>query len=313
MYGKHFAQMYSGSMVGSGPLVFAIWGYIIANANKDSTVEINPVITATQIGCSVEDVEATLSFLQQTDDKSRTPDEEGRRLIKLDNFSYHIVTHAKYSNIQKDDERRAYMRKYMAEKRDNEKRDSKDVNVNRVNGKQLLTVLGHIDKDGDINTNKDKEEIALDSSLLPPKRAAWTPNSEQSQINKLFNRRETTKWSTKELRAFKAIDMETEDLGLIVRYYKAEPKGDLDMRRRDIATLLNNWPGEVDRARAALGGVPRPVSDPKPPAWVSDPNWRKAAHGVLGEQGEYTGRYEDFDPSRVWELIQALKEINSSK
>ena len=30
MYGKHFASMYEGSLYGSGAVVFAVWGYVIA-------------------------------------------------------------------------------------------------------------------------------------------------------------------------------------------------------------------------------------------------------------------------------------------
>lgn len=84
------------------------------------------------------------------------------------------------------------------------------------------------------------------------KEPTWVPSPWQLELNKTayWNRKPTTRWSDKELRAFKAAPIEFEDLKSILRYYRAEMKpGDLDMRRRDLKTLLNNWAGEVDRAR----------------------------------------------------------------
>ena len=37
-FGKHFASMYEGSLVGSGPVVFAVMGYVIANQKPDFTL-----------------------------------------------------------------------------------------------------------------------------------------------------------------------------------------------------------------------------------------------------------------------------------
>jgi len=68
----------------------------------------------------------------------------------------------------------------------------------------------------------------------------------QLRLGKLFNRRASTNWSAKELKALKKIgDIQEEDFELIEKYYKSE----CTCLRRDIGTLLNNWTGEVDRAR----------------------------------------------------------------
>lgn len=48
------------------------------------------------------------------------------------------------------------------------------------------------------------------------------------------------------------IHVAEEDLAAIERYYREEIPKDKDYRRRDLLTLLNNWNGEVDRARARL-------------------------------------------------------------
>jgi hypothetical protein len=72
------------------------------------------------------------------------------------------------------------------------------------------------------------------------------------RLGNLFNRRASTKWSEKEKRAFqKLIPLDENDIAMVERYYVAErKKGPQGIYRRDLLTLLNNWPGEVDRARA---------------------------------------------------------------
>lgn len=66
-------------------------------------------------------------------------------------------------------------------------------------------------------------------------------------LNDLFGRRETTKWSAKEIKALHQIDFHVDDIELIQKYYDGETGS--EWRRRDIQTLLNNWQGEVDRAK----------------------------------------------------------------
>jgi hypothetical protein len=74
---------------------------------------------------------------------------------------------------------------------------------------------------------------------------------EAKTIAELYGRRPTTAWSDKEVRALKAIlPVDPEDLALVARYTKAEmAKGENGRHRRDLATFLSNFPGELDRAR----------------------------------------------------------------
>lgn len=72
----------------------------------------------------------------------------------------------------------------------------------------------------------------------------------RKRLNALFNRRDTTRWSPREEKALKSIGhIEEEDLRILEEYYSADIPKDKDWRRHDILTLLNNFPGEVDRAR----------------------------------------------------------------
>ena len=64
------------------------------------------------------------------------------------------------------------------------------------------------EEEGKNGKNERKKDIAP-PSLLPPEAVAgaWTPSAEQTKLNSIFNRRETTKWSAKEIKAFKAIEI----------------------------------------------------------------------------------------------------------
>lgn len=84
---------------------------------------------------------------------------------------------------------------------------------------------------------------------VEPEPKVWTPNEQQLTVARWFNRRETTQWSDKERRAWKAANPQAPDIALLASYYTAEIPKQWDYRRRDLLTLLNNWPGELDRAR----------------------------------------------------------------
>lgn len=85
-----------------------------------------------------------------------------------------------------------------------------------------------------------------------------TPSSPAAiRIARLFSRRLITPWSDKEIKVFrglvkqKCFDDDLHDLQLIERYYRSERmKGDKGIHRRDLATFLNNYHGELDRAKA---------------------------------------------------------------
>lgn len=110
MYGKHFASMYEGSMVGAGAVVFAVMGYIIASAVPDrevgTQVELNPKLLAFILGEKQSEVEKAIEFLCAPDEDSRTKEKDGRRLIKLSQFSYQVVNGAKYRAIRDEEKRR---------------------------------------------------------------------------------------------------------------------------------------------------------------------------------------------------------------
>jgi hypothetical protein len=106
-FGKLFSTAYTGSMMGAGPNNFAVWGYALANADADGIVELNPKFLSAVIGrLTPADVADTIKYLCSPDPESRSPDEDGRRIVHIEGFSYRIVNYRKYRAARDDNERR---------------------------------------------------------------------------------------------------------------------------------------------------------------------------------------------------------------
>lgn len=127
MYGKHYASTYTGSMYGAGVHVFAVWGYALANKDRDGFVELNPAPLADALGnCTSEDVCGALDYLAAPDPNSRSKEEDGRRLVREGQFLYRVVNARKYAELKTAADRREYMRLKKRESRERQKVEDKE-------------------------------------------------------------------------------------------------------------------------------------------------------------------------------------------
>jgi hypothetical protein len=116
MYGKAFESMYDGSMIGSGLNVFAVWNYVVAKTRR-GVIELNPKLLAFILGGKEDEIDEAIARLCAPDPKSRSKQEEGRRLIKEGEYQYRVVNWELYSGIRNEIERREYNRVKQAEYR----------------------------------------------------------------------------------------------------------------------------------------------------------------------------------------------------
>lgn len=107
MFGKHFENLYERSMVGKGAMMFAVWGYVIAKQKPSrafgSVVTLNSTILGSALGEPAEEVENAITKLCAPDPASTSPEEEGRRLVKIGAFEYRVVNGAKYRAIRDEE------------------------------------------------------------------------------------------------------------------------------------------------------------------------------------------------------------------
>lgn len=260
MYGKYFAQTFVGSMVGAGSPVFALWGYVIANA-RDGAVELNPDYLAMILGDPYESVIKAINYLTSPDPKSRTPAHEGRRLLHKSGFFYEVPNHTLYRSIVNEDERREYFKIKKREQRSRVKALTLDSPRQSKTVQDCPRMSTQSEAEHRVQ-NQNAEAVvpptlpgsAVASRVKEGKNGNNIPTTNQSKrIASIFHRRLTTPWTTKEIRAYQAIGtLEASDLEALERYYGTlwPPRREVNNLRHDLVTFLNNITGEIDRAHA---------------------------------------------------------------
>ena len=118
--------------------MFAVWGYVVSHQKPardgEYYAELNEEELCDCIGeVTLVDIRAVIEKLCAPDPRSRTPDEEGRRLVKVGQFSYRVVNGAHYQKLIDDESRRAYWRLKKKEERQ-EKKESQNVPSSRPVG-----------------------------------------------------------------------------------------------------------------------------------------------------------------------------------
>jgi len=97
-------------------------------------------------------------------------------------------------------------------------------------------------------------------------------------LAKMFHRKETTAWTDVEICQFKKLcPINPGDLAALAEYYAAHwpPERDKNVLRHDLKTLLNNFPGEVDRANTwKLKGTTSAAAPATPYGPVQPNKWQ---------------------------------------
>ena len=118
MYTKLYRSIFDGSLYGQFEPLTTFMA-MLALANQHGEVDASPARIAGSLGCALDFVERGIASLEAPDKHSRTPDEDGRRIVRLKNedgqdrpFGWRIVNYAKYRAIRNEEERRAYKREW---------------------------------------------------------------------------------------------------------------------------------------------------------------------------------------------------------
>jgi len=141
MYVKLFASLYQGTLRGKsdGILVFT---NLLAHADQSGRVDIHPRAIAEEVGLSEDSVRVALGFLEAVDEESRSPENEGRRIVLLDGhraWGWQIVNYGKYRAIKNEDDRREQNR--LAQERWRSKQSSvSDVSNNKQASAEISSV-----------------------------------------------------------------------------------------------------------------------------------------------------------------------------
>jgi len=93
---------------------------LLVNADKEGFVDRHWRTIVDETGLPENKVKEVLKKLESPDAESRTPEQEGRRIVRIDpdrTWGWQIVNHKYYRELQSEAERREYMRDYMEKRR----------------------------------------------------------------------------------------------------------------------------------------------------------------------------------------------------
>lgn len=239
-----------------------LWITMLAMSDKSGEVLASIPGLAKRAGITIQECETGLSVLLSPDPYSRTPEHEGRRIAIIDG-GWRLLNHGKYRALLSADERREYNRMKQAEHRAKTKSNNvNDTSITVIENKQCQHITDNRYQITDPLLNIEEPK----GSSHPAKAGKeWNPDEKQIRVASWFNRRASTKWSDKELRAWSKLDRSNETLDLLQGYYGADIIAQDDWRRKDLLTLLNNWTGEMDRARRFVSANTPKQRDPARP------------------------------------------------
>ncbi len=164
MYAKVFEQIFDSSISENYTLRHFFMDMLVLS-DSEGVVDKTPEAIARRTNIPMDIVNDCLNKLSSPDPSSRTPTEDGRRLIPLSpdrSWGWVIVNYELYRDMRDEEARKSYHRNYMREKRESKRLLS---SVKSCEG--LLT---HTDTDIHTHTtiNKKKEAAVLNVSYSIP-------------------------------------------------------------------------------------------------------------------------------------------------
>ena len=266
MYAKLFSRIAQSSLMEQDVATRYCFMMLLAISDPYGDVIGTDVAIARTVNLPLDTFKRCIADLMSPDPDSNSQAKDGRRIVESEaGRGYTIVNYLTYRAIKSEEEKKAYMREYMARRR----KALKENDVTDV--KICKNVLSDVTQsESELDTEKEVEKEVEEHNPIPPSardggKANNLPSTPQAiRLSSLFGRRQTTAWSEKEVKALRAIgEIQDDDISLIETYYAAErAKGQDGWHRRDIGTFLNNFSGELDRARA--------FSQVAPKGWAQD-------------------------------------------
>jgi len=125
MYGKIFESMFDGTLTEDWQALITFQQMIILS-DADGVVDMTPSAITRRTGIPIEHINAGIVSLELDDPYSRTPDHNGKRIIRLDDhrpWGWFIVNHEKYKLIQNAEDKRQQARNRKRKQREKESQD----------------------------------------------------------------------------------------------------------------------------------------------------------------------------------------------
>lgn len=151
MYGKIFEMMYDGSLHEDYKSLI-VFQQMIVLADEDGIIDLTAKAMSARTGIPFEYFEYAIPKLESPDNESRTPTEDGRRIIRLDEhrtWGWQIVNYMYYRNMATREDKKKADRERIKRKRADIKANKNTGVVRGRKGSQGVHDVAHTDTDTD--------------------------------------------------------------------------------------------------------------------------------------------------------------------
>jgi hypothetical protein len=107
MYCKLFASLYQGTLRGASHEIL-VFTNLLAHAGRDGVVDKHFRAISEETGLTVNEVKQAILTLESPDPESRSPDEDGARIVRMDEhrvWGWRVVNYGKYRAIRSEEDR----------------------------------------------------------------------------------------------------------------------------------------------------------------------------------------------------------------
>ena len=133
MYTKIFSQIYDGTLCTNGPWqALVTFQQLLVLSDKDGVVDMTPSAISRRTTIPLAIIEQGIAALLLPDQESRTPAEDGKRIMPLvdgRSWGWRVVNYKHYAAIRDQEDRREYQQQYYSKRRTQQL--STDVNTSQ--------------------------------------------------------------------------------------------------------------------------------------------------------------------------------------
>lgn len=168
MYGKIFASMYDGTLYGHWQAIVTFQQMIVL-CDGDGLIDMTPQAIAARTSIPLEIIQKGVEVLEQPDPYTRTPGDDGRRIVRLDDhrpWGWRLVNHHVYRDMVAAEDKRRADRERIAAKRAQSREVSHGVAEHRFESRQSQKVakVAHTEAEAEAKRERGR---ARRSSRVP--------------------------------------------------------------------------------------------------------------------------------------------------
>lgn len=161
MYGKLFESMFDGTLSESWEAL-VVFQQMIILSDANGVVDVTPSALHRRTGIPLDVIKKGIEVLESPDDASRTPSEEGRRIVRVSSdraWGWRIVNHAYYRGLSSRAEKLTRDRERQRRKRAEKSPDARIESPSVASVADVANVA-HADADADAKAEASENSIA---------------------------------------------------------------------------------------------------------------------------------------------------------